>query len=275
MDTGTFDFTAASPDAIRRLRSLVLDSVASPESKRIYGRGIDRFLAWLQSDGNFTAFTAAAVEAFQSRMIESGLSHSAVNVCMTAIRRLAEKAADCGVLLPELASSIGRVKGLRREAVRVGTPLTIFELEKLLSTPNRRTLKGKRDRALLAVLIGCGLRREEAASLTLEHLQRQRTGWVIRNLGRRVRSLPVPSWVKRAVDFWTTAAAIRTGRVFRAVNKGDRVVGDGMTAQSVFEALKKYAKQIGFEYLAPTDLRRTYARLVRREGAALEEIELL
>ncbi len=120
-------------------------------------------------------------------------------------------------------------------------------------------------------------RREEVASLTLEHLQQRETQWVICNLvgkGRRVRSVPMPSWVKPAIDVWTRAAAIRTGRIFRAVNKGHRVAGDGMTAQSVFETVKRYATQSGFDHVAPDDLRRTYARLGRKGGAALEQIQL-
>jgi len=268
---------AASPDAIERLTALVLDSVTSPESKRIYGRGIGRFMAWLQSHGDATDFTATAVEAFQSNLIESGLSPSATNMYVTAIRRLVMKGAETGVFPSELASAIGRVKGVRRESVRIRNPLTMFELEKLMSTPNTGTLKGKRDRALLAVLIGCGLHREEIASLTIEHVQWQRSGWIIRDLtgrGQRVRSIGVPSWVKRAVDLWTIAAAIRTGRVFRAVNKGDRVSGDGITAQSVFETVKHYAARIGLDYVAPADLRLTYERMIRKDRVAFEQVRI-
>lgn len=268
----------ASPNALDRLKVLVLDTLTSPESKRIYGRGIDRFLAWFRSERHSTGFTDTAVAAFQTHLMESGLSHSTVNMYLTAIRRLAAKAADNELLLPECASAISRVKGLRREPRRVGTRLKMFDLEKLANTPKTATLKGKRDRALLAVLIGCGLSREEAASLKIEDLQHRQARWVIFNLvgkGRNVRSVPIPPRVKTAIDRWTEAAAICTGRIFRAVNKGDRVVGDGITAQSVFETVKQYAAQSGFDYLAPDDLRTTYTRLIRKDSAELENIRIL
>ena len=266
----------AAPEAIERLKALVLDTVTSPESKRIYGRGIERFLTWFQTERPSGGFTKATVQAFKAHLTESGLSSSAVNLYITAIRRLAVEAADDGLMAPELASGISRVKGIRREGVRTGNWLTVRQAEELINAPDTGTLKGKRDRALLAVLIGCGLRREEAATLTAGHIQQREGRWVIVDMkgkGRRVRSVPMPSWAKAAVDAWMEAAALQTGRVFRPVNKGDRLSGEQMTAQSVFVAVKHYAEALGFN-IAPHDLRRTFARLAHKGRAALEQIQL-
>ena len=93
-------------------------------------------------------------------------------------------------------------------------------------------------------MLGCGLRREETASLTLEHIQQRDGRWVIVDLvgkGTRVRSVPVPSWAKAALDAWITSAEFTTGPVFRPVNKGGRVCGARMTAQAVFNTVKAYA----------------------------------
>jgi site-specific recombinase XerD len=130
------------------------------------------------------------------------------------VRRLAEKAADQDLLLPTVADRIGRVKGIRRQGVRLGNCLTAPQAEHLLGTPDIRTLKGKRDRALLAVLLGCGLRREEAALLTLEHVRQREGRWVIvdlRGKGQRVRSVPMPSWAKAALDVWRQTAGSLLG----------------------------------------------------------------
>src|SRR5271155_1734603 len=97
------------PEAIERLKSLVLDSVHSTESKRAYGRGIDSFLNWCQSERPTTGFTKATVQRYRAHLVESGLSSSTVNLYMTAIRRLAVEAADNGLMQSELASGIGRV----------------------------------------------------------------------------------------------------------------------------------------------------------------------
>jgi integrase/recombinase XerD len=263
--------------AIERLKALVLDSVTSQESKRAYDKAITDFLNWYSMADPGTGFTKATVRAFKARLIEQGLAASTINVRMTAVRRLAAEAADNGLMPPELAAGIGRVKGVKHEGIRTGNWLTVHQAEKLINAPNIETIKGKRDRALLAVLIGCGLRREETALLMLEHIQQRDARWVIVDMkgkGGRIRTVPVPSWTKVATDAWTLAAGFSAGRVFRPVNKGDRLCGESMTAQSIFETVKKYAAEIGVKEIAPPDLRRTFAKLAHKGRAALEQIQL-
>ena len=76
---------------------------------------------------------------------------------------------------------------------------------------------------------GCGLRRSEVAALTFEHVQQRDGRWCIVDLvgkHHRVRTVPMPTWVKVAIDAWATTAVIADGFVFRPVNRGDRVSGD-------------------------------------------------
>jgi site-specific recombinase XerD len=94
---------------------------------------------------------------------------------MSAIRKLAVEAADNGLLAPELAAGIVRVKSAKSVGIRVGNWLTLRQAQALLGTPDIAAVKGLRDRAILAVLLGCGLRRSEVAALTFTHVQ-QRDG---------------------------------------------------------------------------------------------------
>jgi site-specific recombinase XerD len=87
------------------------------------------------------------------------------------VRKLAVEAADNGLLAPELASGIARIKGVRSQGVRVGNWLSLRQAQSLLNAPDISTLKGLRDRAMFATLLGCGLRRSELAALTLKHVQ--------------------------------------------------------------------------------------------------------
>jgi integrase len=266
-----------APDSIERLKSLVLDSVTSPESKRAYDKAITDFLNWYATAAPGTGFTKATVQAHKAHLLGLGLAAATINIRMSAIRRLAVEAADNGLIDSTLASGIGRVKGVKREGIRTGNWLTVNQAEKILNAPDTTTLKGKRDRALLAVLIGCGLRRDETARLMLEHIQQRDARWVIVDMsgkGGRIRTVPMPSWAKVALDEWSVAAGFTTGRIFRPVNKGDRLCGDSMTAQSIFETVKKYAAEIGLGNIAPHDLRRTFAKLAHKGRAALEQIQL-
>jgi integrase/recombinase XerD len=147
----------------------------------------------------------------------------------------------------------------------------------LLNAPDTSTLKGLRDRAILAILVGCGLRRSEAAALVVEHIQQRDGRWVVCDLlgkGNRTRTVPMPSWAQAAIDAWALAAGISAGRLFRAIHKGGYVNGEAMSDQGIADVVRTYAKECGFAALAAHDLRRTFAKLAHKGGAGLDQIQL-
>jgi integrase len=140
------------------------------------------------------------------------------------------------------------------------------------------TARELRDHAMVAMLIGCGLRRAELLALRLERIQRREEHWVIADLvgkGGHVRTVPIPAWVKRHIDAWTVAAAVTHGTVFRAINKAGRVWGDGMSPKVLWDVVRAAAARAGIEKLAPHDLRRTCARLCHVAGGELDQIQFL
>jgi integrase len=177
-----------------------------------------------------------------------------------------------------LAAGIRRVKGVRRLGVRVGNWLTAEQGKRLLEASSVDTLRGKRNGAMLAMLIGCGLRRAELLGLTMHSIQLREEHWVIADLvgkGGHIRTVPIPVWVKKAIDDWTEAVQITEGRVFRSINKAGRIWGNGMTPKVLWEVVKDAAGQAGIEKLAPHDLRRTCARLCHLAGGELDQIQFL
>lgn len=200
-------------------RSAVLESLRSPESKRGYRHALDEFIEWYCSEPRLS-FNKTVVTRYRIHLENRHLAAGTVNGRLAAVRRLAYEAADAGLLSPELAAGIRRVKGVKKLGVRLGNWLTAEEGRRLLQAPDPETLKGKRDRAILAVLLGCGLRRRELADLDFRHLQRWEEHWAIVDLvgkGGHIRTVPVPEWVKATVDIWTTAAGLSEGQVFRCV----------------------------------------------------------
>lgn len=177
-----------------------------------------------------------------------------------------------------MAAGIRRVKGVRRLGVRVGNWLTAEQGKRLLQGSARDHLRGKRNYAILAMLIGCGLRRGELLALNLDSIQLREEHWVIADLigkGGHIRTVPIPCWVKVAVDAWTAASEITEGRVFRSINKAGKIWGNGMTPKVVWEVVKEAADRAGIEKLAPHDLRRTCARLCHLAGGELDQIQFL
>jgi site-specific recombinase XerD len=159
------------------------------------------------------------VNAWRVALEARGLGSVSINLRITAVRKLAAEAADNGLLAPELAAGITRVKGVKSKGVRVGNWLSIQQAQKLLNAPDVSRKKGMRDRAMLALLLGCGLRRSEVASLTLKHIQQRDRRWCIVDLvgkHNRVRTIPIPSWVNCAIDAWTAGGRHRDRSRFAA-----------------------------------------------------------
>lgn len=265
---------------------MVLNGLTSPHSRRAYAKALTDFLAWHRERGR-PALTKALVQEYRAAMQQAGLEPATINQRICAIRKLAAEAADNGFLDPVQATSILRVKGIKTAGTRTGNWLTLPQAQELLNSPDPSTRKGRRDRAILSVLLGCGLRRAEVADLTFEQIRMRDGRWAIVDLsgkGRRLRSVPMPAWCKAAIDEWSACLPAGRGRVFRAVNKGDELAGrrrvrggaqaDGcMTPQGIFTVVKEYAYRCGFD-LAAHDLRRTFAKLAHKGGSALEQIQL-
>jgi integrase len=189
---------------------------------------------------------------------------------------------------------------VRQPGVRAGNWLTADQAEQLVNTPVYRwqhghipTLKAIRDQAILALMVGTGLRRAEVAALSWEQIQQRDGRWAIIDLvgkGNRVRSIGLPPWVKVALDRWAKGAGVHSGRIFRALNKDGRLAGrvktrgghrsDGnLTPQAIYNVVAEhvvaagYTKRRGEPALAAHDLRRTAAALALKGGADLRQIQ--
>ncbi|MGA8672866.1 MAG: site-specific integrase [Terracidiphilus sp.] len=258
-------------------KTAVLNSLSSVDGQRGYGHAIDEFVDWYCSEPRL-ALNKTVVLRYRSYLEARLLAPGTVNLRLGAVRHLAYEAADSGLLSSDLAAGIRRVKGVRNLGMRLGNWLTVEQSIALCRAPDGTKLKGKRDRALLALLLACGLRRHEAVSLRLEHLEQREEHWAIVDLKGKaghVRTVPVPGWVMEEMRIWLNAAGIDRGKIFRRVTKMGQTLGEGMTEKAVWHIVKDSAKTIGLERLAPHDLRRTCARLCHSAGGELEQIQFL
>ena len=148
------------PD-LEHAKAAVLNSLTSPDAQRGYRHAIDEFVDWYCSEPRL-AFNRIVVLRYRSHLESRQLAPGTINLRLGAVRRLAYEAADCGLLSADLAAGIRRVKGVKNLGVRLGNWLTAEQGQRLWQAPDKERLKGKRDRALLALLLACGLRRHKA-----------------------------------------------------------------------------------------------------------------
>src|SRR5450755_760028 len=236
----------------------VLNSLSSSASRRVYEYAIDQFIAWYCSEPRL-AFNRIVVVRYRMYLESRGLAANTINQQLAAVRRLAHEAADSGLLSPELAAGISRVKGVKQLGFRSGNWLSVEQSSAVLKHASGDSMRAKRDFAMLAMLFGCGFRRSELVGLQLDEIQIRQGHWAVVDLvgkGGHIRTVPIPTWVKAALDTWTETSGIKEGWVFRSINKAGKVWGDGMTPKVLWEIVKDAAARAGIERLAPHDLRR-------------------
>jgi integrase len=255
---------------------MVLNSVASEHSKRNYAKALDEVFTLCANRSQ--GLSRALLMEYRAAMLEKKLSASTVNVRLSAVRKLVGEAQRNGIIDAEEAANLAGVPNLSQKGTRLGNWLTRDQAKELLTVPDRSKIKGERDYAILALLLGCALRRQELASLDIDDIQLREGRWVVADLrgkGGRVRTVAIPLWVKKAIDGWMVAAKIEKGRLLRPLSKSGKVIGDELGDWAIWSVVEQSANEIGIEHFGAHDLRRTCAKLCRKNGGDLEQIKFL
>jgi hypothetical protein len=150
-------------------KAAVLNSLGSPASRRVYEYAIDQFIAWYCSEPRL-AFNRIVVVRYRMYLESRGLAANTINQQLAAVRRLAHEAGDSGLLSPELAAGISRVKGVKQLGFRSGNWLSAEQSSQVLGHARGNSMRDKRDYAMLAMLFGCGFRRSELVGLELDEI---------------------------------------------------------------------------------------------------------
>jgi len=249
----------------------------NPLTKAKYKQRLRDFLAWRQETGE--PLSKALLGAYVEHLAgECGLAASTINGHLVALRVMLREAADAGLIDERTYRRLSRVRVQVVANNHTGNWLDQRQAQSLLDAPDRSTLLGQRDHAILATMLYTGLRRVELVSLSVGHLQEREGYWLIVDLvGKRgrVRSVKLSLAVKKLIDKWLEASGrdIKPGSfVFVPLGRAQQPAERQMTPQSIFNMVKKYGKAIGQADLAPRDLRRSHAKLAHRGGVDLAQL---
>lgn len=264
------------------LVEMATTGIQSDHTRRAYRTDILDFLHWWINDRKSPPLSKAELDKFKAYHKRTGRGLTAINRSLSAVRRFLREASDNNLIDARQVESACKVKGYPVRGVKTGMWLTIAEAKALVNAPPD-TLRGRRDRMVLSVLLGAGLRRSELVVLSVDHLQQREGRWVIFDIiGKRnkARTIPIAKWVYNAIDEWIKAANITKGPLFVGVHvaKEEEYLKPFPThvsaTQEVWRIVETYKTAIGKDRLAPHDLRRSYAKLARKAGAPLEQIQL-
>ncbi len=162
----------------KKIIELVIDALPNENSRRAYQKALEEFFGWHQSE-NRPELNKALIQRYIKSLREQKLSSASINQKLFAIRKLATEAEDNALIDSRLANGIRAIKCIPFRGRRTGNWLTREEAQKWLNTPDTKTLKAVRDRALPAILISCGLRRAEASIPSFHHIEQREGRWAI------------------------------------------------------------------------------------------------
>lgn len=260
----------------------------SENTRRAYRLALDDFIQWFdqqKAKKKIThGFSRPIILSYIDNLLEKDLSPATINIRISALRALAKEFQYDRRLTKDQADAIMDIKNIPDRGSKTGVWLTKRQARKLLDTPDEKTLKGKQQLVILALFLGCALRREEAADLTCDMVKPLNSHWAIVNLkgkGNKTRTIPIPPWAIDIIHDWQNATDVREGKLLRAVSRYDRLTGPssqadgGMSSQAIYLAIKKLVKQAGLPDLAPHSLRRTWAKTAYLQNAPLDQISLI
>jgi integrase len=243
----------------------ILAGQLAPSSMAMYGRD---FAAYLQFAGSPTAALDAATLARWRTALAQTTRHSpnTINRMLSAVKRLMHEGAQQGYLSHELAAAFGRVQGVKLAAMKdrtrqhARTKITPVDMRRLCSLPDRHTVRGKRDAALLATLASSGLRAAELASLTVGQILKKGNGYVLTVRGKNdteEREAPLSKEAHALVMEWIGTRPVVSSAVFVAfAGRGGRITSEPLTSTSVWRVVCAYAEQAGLGHIKPHDFRR-------------------
>ena len=160
-------------------KAAVINSLSCPDARRGYRHAIHEFVDWYCSEPRLS-FSKTVVVRYRERTWNRGTSPQVLSASASvrcAALHTKRQAADFSarIWLQEYVAS----KGVKKRGVRFGNWLTPEQAQSLWQVPDLARLRGKRDCALLAILLACGLRRHEIAELTGDHQQQRKEHWAV------------------------------------------------------------------------------------------------
>lgn len=250
-------------EAIDRAIDRVVNGLPNRHTQKAYSAALRMFRQWLALSGRHS-LDVATVRSHILHLREAGSGASVINTRLAALG----KVASCMVAHGDMHGAIAQgILALPREERSLKHPtrcLARDEIKALLDLPNEASIKGARDRAILAAMLGCGLSMYEIINLKVEHLGQN--GIVcIRGAGERARSVVMPEWVRRSVGAYLFASKIDSGILFRSLRRGNRLQNKCLDTTSISQMISHYASQLNLN-IGPLDLRKSAIALTEQES---------
>lgn len=251
---------------------LSLNSLRSRQTMTSFLNIVARMLgAGSLSDCCWGALRRHHVLALTEMLRDAGRAVATVNTYLSALKGVASEAWMLKLMDVESWQHIRAVRQVRGSTLPRGRALKREEIRALFAVCEADAGSiGVRDAALLAVILGCGLRRSEAVALSYEDIQPADRALKVLGKGNKERLAYVPDGAWQRLQFWVDQVRGEApGALFPRIRRHDVVTENRLTDQAVYHILQVRQQQAGIEKCAPHDLRRTFATALLDNGEDL------
>ncbi|HDV8210915.1 TPA: tyrosine-type recombinase/integrase [Enterobacter hormaechei] len=211
------------------------------------------------------------VMAVTELLRDTGRATATVNTYLSALKGVAREAWMLRLMDVESFQHIRAVRNLHGSRLPRGRALPAEEIRKLFAVCDAdRSSLGPRDAAMLAVILGCGLRRSEAVGLDLRDVVTQVRALRVLGKGNKERLAYMPAGTWERLHMWIDQVrGEHPGPLFTRIRRFDTLTNSRLTDQAVYHILQVRQKLAGIEKCAPHDLRRTFATAMLDNGEDL------
>ncbi len=249
----------------------------SRETVGTYKRSLNEFERWFVKQRGSFHFSEDGIRSYKKYLMETReLSQVSVSTYLTALRRFCQYLADIGLLDENPAQA---VKGNRRPTSHSRSVLTEAEIDDLLALLNFETQIGKRDQAIIFLMLFGGLSEIEIVRADVKDLEQTLMGWYLRVQGKghtlKDQQVPVdPPVMEKIRIYLDTRGRIRPEDPL-FVSHGHRSDGERLNTRSVRSRINQHLKDAGVKRpgITPHSLTHTAALIWLNDGMEIEEVK--
>ena len=268
-----------SPDLQKMVMSVV-NQRQNQNSRQTYYTALTQFFNWY-SAGDNQGITAEIIREYLLYLENNGKSKATISTTLSVLRQLFKDLRRLEVIDEKIYNDLLEIKFKRPLGQRHKTWLEQEDVQKLINNLDSEKMSIVRDRALIAIMTGCGLRRFEVSDLKKEQMKQVQGRWAftdIKGKGDRYRTVAIPEWcinlIKKWLEIRKELAGNFTEKLFFSIRKNGTPGNTKISPQAIRDLTKKYSKKYLGKPVLPHDLRRTYAQLSYRAGAPLRQIQI-
>lgn len=252
---------------------LAIERGSSSHTVEAYGRDLARYVSWLAGEGieEPDGVSREAIERYLQELAKQGLAAASVERALSAI-----KGFHRFMVAEQISTSTpAAALPLPKKPERLPETLSVQQALALLDQPYPKTAQGQRDRAIVEVLYGCGLRVSELCGLDLSAVMLDEELLRVFGKGSKERLVPIMGTAKEAlsgyIDVWRPelVSSRSAGAVF--LNRR----GGRLTRQSVFSIVERAGRVVGIDGLHPHELRHSFATHMLQGGADIRIVQEL